>query len=423
MKPTKLGLTRNRLFETENCVVLCARFAQAPDGQELNKALAMLAAKHPILTAAVTLDGGTAVVTPDKVKPQAEPVNENGEDAAQALQREGLNFWEQLFTFRLAADSTLLAAGHTAVCDVKTLVLLTGELLAFYDRRTLDIAEAELHLFSDETELPLSVFSPLIDKTAGSLNYDWVKSPRDFAPEDYAVAKAEYTQSAPAVKTVEYVLNEEETTQLTEYCAEAKIDVATAVAYAFYRALGKTVKLKPNENAVLWNADRRVFFGPDNAFDVGAYDGAVSVKLAKRQKGTPVQAMQHDAYQKLTSCFSAFYGDVFGMKLLPALADASHLFAAGALRNKAAKRTALHYGCMDKRLFSYTFLNFDLAYWNNRLPDADLTPLPAFPQRTPYRLTAMRQAGKLRLIFSARDGDAGFDAAETAVEALKTTNL
>lgn len=422
MKPTKLGLTRNRLFETENCVVLCARFQKALDEQELNKALAMLAAKHPILTAAITLDGSTAIVTPDTVKLEAEAVNENGDDAARILQREGISFWERLFVFRLAADGTLLAAGHTAVCDVKTLVLLTGELLAFYERRTLDIEETELHLFSDETELPLSVFSPLIDKTTGSLNYDWVKSPRDFMPEDYAAAKALSAQSEPTVKTVEYVLNEEETAQLTDYCAEAEIDVATAVAYAFYRELGKTVKLKPNENAVLWNADRRVFFGPDKAFDIGAYDGAVSVKLAKRTKGTPVQAMQHDAYQKLTSCFTTFYADVFGMKLMPALADASHLYAAGALRNKAAKRTALHYGCMDKRLFSYTFLNFDLAYWNDHLPDAELTPLPVFPQRTPYRLTAVRQGGKLRLLFSSKD-DAAFTAAQTAVDALKAANL
>ncbi len=423
MKPTKLGLTRNRLFELENCVVLCARLTQTPDEQELNKALAMLAAKHPILTAAVTMDGATAVVTPDKVRPQAEPVNESGDKAALTLQNEGIDFWERLFVFRIASDGTLLAAGHTAVCDVKTLILLTGELLAFYERRTLDIEETEVRLFSDETELPLTVFSPLIDKTTGSLNYDWVKSPRDFTPQDYATAKAHCAQSAPAVKTTEYVLNEEETARLTAACSEAEIDVATAVAYAFYRELGKTVKLRPNENAVLWNADRRVFFGPGKEYDIGAYDGSVYVKLAKRTKGTPVQAMQHDAYQKLTSCFSAFYTDVFGMKLLPSLTDASHLYAAGALRNKAAKRTALHYGCMDKRLFSYTFLNFDLAYWNNRLPDAELTPFPVFLQRTPYRLTAVRQAGKLRLLFSVREGDAAFAAAQTAVEALKTATL
>ena len=74
----KLGLTRNRLFEFDNCVVFAGKYDTSIESLKGEKAIRLLSLKEPLITAKIELEGnGDAFVVVDKVEQKLNFCNED----------------------------------------------------------------------------------------------------------------------------------------------------------------------------------------------------------------------------------------------------------------------------------------------------------------------------------------------------------
>ena len=134
----KLGLTRNRLFEFDNCVSFYGKIKGEFDLAECEKALKMLWVKEPLLSGVVELEeDGKAFVSLNKASPSLEIAQYSALEYIWQKKTDGLDFTKNLFTFAIAEGDSLCICAHTAVADVRSLMYLAGAFMSYYNKNAI----------------------------------------------------------------------------------------------------------------------------------------------------------------------------------------------------------------------------------------------------------------------------------------------
>lgn len=365
----KLKLTRNRLFEFDNCVSFCGSVKGTLDFGELEKALKMLFLKEPILSGKIELEEDCeAVLTTEAFEPILEKFDYNAKSLVAEFREKGIDFWGRLFRFAVTEDGCLCIFAHTVVSDARSLAFLACELMVFYNKTHVTSEPTEVKLFSDVTDLPSNVFSPVIDRIASDLEVGWQKKVAVFTQADFVKAKEEYKKQKGEVASCEFQIPREAFWELKK-SADGEADASSFVAFAFYDALTRSLGGKRKFRKLNIQANERIFFDDYSNMNVGPYNGIVTAFLKDKKKTS--QSLREKAllfhkeiYKRVTSSFTVFYNEVLFMKLPPAFCDSSYICKAGLFSHKYSRRLADTYGCANEVAGEFCSYNFDQQYWS-----------------------------------------------------------
>ncbi len=366
----KLGLTRNRLFEFDNCVCFLGEFQEKLDVDECEKALKMLFLKEPILSCKAELsENGDAFLVTGSVSPILENVSGDVNAFVEQKKSQGLDFNEALFSFVLINNNVLAIFAHTLVADVRTLCYLAGEFKSYLQKENLNIMPSEICVFSETSELPANVFSVVIDRVASGLEVGWQKKIKNFSFDDYKIAREQYFNKKSTVKSVSCTVDEELFGKIKSFAEKYSVDVSSVVAYAFYETLIKNASGKRKYRKLNVFADERVFLQNGENLKVGAFNGVVPVVLKKKKKESletqqdKVCAFHKEIYKKITTAFSVFYNEVLLMRLSGSFCDSQYMCLSGAFSHKYSKKLAYTYGCANEVMGEFCSLNLSQKYW------------------------------------------------------------
>lgn len=400
----KLGLTRNRLFEFDNCVLLCGK-PQNNDEEAINMALDKLSVVVPLITAAVTIEAdGTAYAACGSAAPVVVKSECTKDELFSSYEKNGLDFSERLFEFSLSADGFFVIAGHTAVADAKALLHIARYISLFCSKKYAYAEAVDVSLLPEQSSLPIEVVSPIIDRVSADLETKWDDVKKISTAENYRKAKELYTKKRGAQGELVAVLDSDLTRRLNLFAEKEDLDVSSVVAYAFYVNLLSVSDGKAKNNKMNLYTDRRFFFNDYEKYYVGANNGTVTISLKKKDFTKPVaqrlKKFHTECYKGATSVFRSFYDDYLLMKLSPGYCDSAYMYAAGALKNKASKNLAENYGCRSKRLFDYFFCNIAQLFWEDLSFFDKLTVKEPLKMRTAFYVGCMMKAEECELVFS-----------------------
>lgn len=365
----KLKLTRNRLFEFDNCVSFCGSVKGTLDFGELEKALKMLFLKEPILSGKIELgEDSEAVLTTEAFEPILEKFDCDAKGLVAELREKGIDFWERLFRFAVTEDGCLCIFAHTVVADARSLAFLACELMGFYNKAHVTSEPSAVKLFSDVTDLPSNVFSPVIDRIASDLEVGWQKKVAVFTQADFVKAKEEYKKQRGEVASCEFQIPREDFLRLKK-AADGKADASSFVAFAFYDALTSCLGGKRKFRKLNIQANERIFFNDYSNMNVGPYNGVVTAFLKDKKNASQslvdkAVLFHKEIYKRVTSSFTVFYNEVLFMKLPPAFCDSSYIYKAGLFNHKYSRRLADTYGCANEVAGEFCSYNFDQQYWS-----------------------------------------------------------
>lgn len=366
----KLKLTRNRLFEFDNCVSFCASVKTPFDFFELQKALKMLYLKEPILSGKIELcDDSEAVLETEVFEPLLENSDCDAETLCGKFRENGIDFWDRLFRFFVSSDGGLCIFAHTIVADARSLAFLASELIGFYNKKYVSGEPSKVKLFSNVTDLPSNVFSPVIDRIASDLEVGWQKKITEFTKEDYIKARENYKKQKGNRGFCEFEISKEEFSRLKETAVDIKADVSSLVAFAFHKALNDNLGGKRKYRKLNVQANERIFFDDYCDMNIGPYNGIVTVfqknkKNVQESVQTSALDFHKEIYKRLTSSFTVFYNEVLFMRLPPAFCDSAYMYKAGLFSHKYSRRLADTYGCANEVAGEFCSYNFDQRYWS-----------------------------------------------------------
>lgn len=387
----RLGLTRNRLFEFDNCVVFAGKYDCPIEYDKGERAIKLLSLKEPLVTAKVELENdGEAFVVLDSVEQKLNLRNENRDDVLEKYESDGLNFWEKLFEFSVSADGYFIIVGHTCIADAKSLLRLAMYFSQIYNSNSFSVEPAETIVVSQKQQLPLEILSPITDKLCVEFDSKWLERGGTFGAADYRDAKNIYDSSKSERKRLKRELSEGVVNELRAYCTENGVDVSSVVGFAFYEELCKNIRLKSSSCKMSFYGDSRFFFEDYRKYGVGAYNGAVNVYLRKKDKNKTdderLKAFHISAYKGVTSTFKVFYDDVFMMSLSPSLCDSTYMYAVGNYKNKTTAKLAENYGCKNKMMCDYFSCNLEQNFWSELNRFSDITIEEPFKMRNLFTL-------------------------------------
>lgn len=404
----KLGLSRSRVFALENCVTFSGDFVDGVNGKTLSDALKILQEKYPLVSCTLELrEDGEAYAVENANVQVIRKVDADIGEFLENIRRDGLDFTKELFSFYFINGKTLVIAGHTAVCDVRSLALLACDLASLCLHKPLSAARCEVELLSKISDLPANATTGIAGRVSNSLNYAWVKNGRVFSAEDYRTAFEKYASSREERKTVSLRLTKDETEKIAEACRAKNADIASAGAFFVYEALKNKFGVQSKNGSVLWQCNERLFLGENEVYGVGPFNSVSTVKVpAKSKKGIlPFDAFQDETYKKHATCFNAFYDSVFLAEILPSLCDAAHLYEAGAFANRTAKSLAEKDFCLRESLLGCSFLNFDQQYWQRIKAFSNVRTSEPFSRRMRYNLNMSLADGELLFELCYRSGE------------------
>lgn len=421
-----LCLTRNRLFEFDNCLCFCGCYENGFDTSEASKALKMLFAANELLSGVVELfDDGTACVVTGKVLPSLELTSKSAGDFQCEYIAKGIGFEKQLFHFVIAQGKYLMIFAHTAVADCRSLMYLAQEFMTFYQKTRLSVEPQQAQLFSDLMCLPSNVFSPLVDRLASDLEVGWQKKTAVFNSEDYRRARKKYNDNKSEIKVIEKSISEEKLKDLQGFAAESGADVSSLVAFAFYDAFTSFVKGKRKFMKMNVTANERVFF--EDCCRVGPFDGLSCVSLKKSKTNALKQRaldFHKEIYKKLTSSFAVFYTDVLHSKVSPFFCDSAYMYCAGELKHKYSKRLAITYGCANEVMCEFSSYNLDQHHWQGLRCFGAVSINEPLKMRSASKITFVQNGGAASMRFVYKCAEISTDTAEKIIEkALETINL
>ncbi len=364
----KTGLTRNRLFEFDNCVLFGGKIEGGFEDTELQKAFKMLCLKEPLITSKIELqDDGDAFVVTESVEQKVKKVSKTYSEILEEYEKCGIDFWDKVFEFSVSSDGFLVIGAHTAVCDAKSLLRLASDLYAFYTKESVSVQPSKVNLFSETHDLPIEVASPITDKLSAELDSKWMKKPQMYSVEDYIKAKSVYAENRSPRGELREVIGKELLYSLQEYCCENNLDVSSVVAFAFYESLVKNAGGKKKYNKMNVYADERFFFENFNDYGIGAFNGVVTADLNKKEKNKPlderVKQFHLDCYKGATSTFKVFYDESLLMRVSPALCDSAYMYKAGLNKNNTSKKLAENYGCACEKICDFFSCNSEQEFW------------------------------------------------------------
>lgn len=363
----KVGLCRNRLFEFDNAVVFCGKLADCDEGQ-LSKAVKLLCLKEPVLTAVAELCGNGECYLETEAVVQKLVLSElTADEVRNDFFADGLVFDKKLFEFVLSKDGYLIIGAHTLVADCKSLLRLARELIYFYENGNSSVEPSRIESFSDITALPMEVNSPLTDKLSAELDSGWQKKACVSDVTDYLSAKRLYDEKRKYSREFKIALDSDCTAELKAFCGEKNVDLSSVVAFAFYKTLYEEMNPQKRHGKVCVHADRRLFLQGAEASQVGAFNGFCEASLSNKERKLPVdeqiKAFHLSCYKGVTSPFKTFYDEVLLMKVSPSYCDSAYMFLSGAFNDKASRKLAQNYGCMNEQLCEFFSCNLDQEYW------------------------------------------------------------
>ncbi len=423
----KLFLTRNRLFEFDNCIGFSAKYEKGFDESQFLKALKMLFVSNPVLSSSVELcEDGEAFVAENKTGPAVEFLQGEEKVVIKSLVDSALFFSERLFSFYVINENLLLILGHTAVCDGRSLALLAGELISFYEKKKVSSQPFAVQLFSDNFSLPSNVKSPVIERLASDLEVGWQKKPRAFTAEDFKSARAKYIEEKSKETILTAEITGETISLLKEFCKDKNMDVSSVVAYGFYNALDNALSGKRKYKKLNVVSNSRVFFDDFSEYQLGAFDGVVTVALKKKKNtdNTPegkVEAFHSEIYKRLTSSFNVFYNDYLQAKIPPCLCDSAYMYCAGLWNQKYSKRLALTYGCANEVMGEFSSYNFDQLYWKGVGAFSEVEVIEPLKMRSSSEIIFVVKNGKGFVSFAFKNDKIPFEQGGKILnDALKT---
>lgn len=403
----KLGLTRNRLFEFDNCVVFAGKYDTSIESLKGEKAIKLLSLKEPLITAKIELEGnGDAFVVVDKVEQKLNFCNEDCNALLDKYKSKGLSFWEKVFEFSVSSDGYFIIAGHTCIADAKSLLRLAVYFSEIYNSNGFSVEPSDVSVISEKSQLPLEVLSPVTDKLSVELDSKWAGKSVTFGVEDYLEAKSRYDSAKGERAEIKQVLSAEAISALQACCKENSVDASSVVAFAFYEALCDNATLKASRCKMNIYGDSRFFFHDYEKYGIGAYNGVVNVYLRKKDRAKTdverLKAFHINAYKGITSTFKVFYDDVFLMSVSPSLCDSAYMYAAGCFKNKTSAKIADNYGCKNEMLCDFFSCNLDQQFWSELVHFSDVTIKEPFKMRGLYGLNFVLKNGKGYITFEYR---------------------
>ena len=365
----KLGLTRNRLFEFDNCVVFAGKYDTSIESLKGEKAIRLLSLKEPLITAKIELEGnGDAFVVVDEVEQKLNFCNEDCNALLDKYKSKGLSFWKKVFEFSVSSDGYFIIAGHTCVADAKSLLRLAVYFSEIYNSNGFSVEPSDVSVISEKSQLPLEVLSPVTDKLSVELDSKWAGKGVTFGVKDYLEAKSRYDSVKGERAEIKQVISAEAISALQTCCKENSVDASSVVAFAFYEALCDDATLKASRCKMNVYGDSRFFFHDYEKYGIGAYNGVVNVYLRKKDKAKTdverLKAFHINAYKGITSTFKVFYDDVFLLSVSPSLCDSAFMYAAGCFKYKTSAKIADNYGCKNEMLCDFFSCNLDQQFWS-----------------------------------------------------------
>ncbi len=385
----KLALSRSRLFEFNSTVTFFGKLKEAFDEAELQKALKMLCLKEPVITAVAELrKGGEAFLVTQSVEQTLVLGGKTKDELLKEYEKNPLKFSEKLFEFVLSSDGYLVIVGHTLVSDAKSLLRLSGSILAFYNKSSISVEPEKIFTFSEEKSLPVDVISPLTKKLSAELDYKFQKDLKRYGVEGYEKARKAFLESFPETAEISKKFTTREMKALRDFCEGFGVDLSSFVYFAFYKSLMDNTDVGKTNSRMRIYADRRFFHGTKENYSVGAYNGTVNVSLNKKERKKNVseqlKLFHVDTYRALTSAFRVFNDDVLFMQVNPSLCDASYIYLAGLNKSKSVKNFAKTYGCKSAELCDCLYCNLNQGFW------ADLKGYEEIGAFEPFKLRSQK---------------------------------
>lgn len=423
----QIGLTRSRLFEFDNAVVFSGRIGNC-SAEVCAKALKVLALREPLLTAVAEIaDDGKCYVVTGALEPQLEISRDTADNIKKHLQTYGLNFTDKLFAVYLSCDGYIVIAGHTLVADCKSLLRLAVGFARICRNGISSVVPSDVFSFADETQIPVEVNSPLTDKLSAELDSVWQKKARVYSADDYKRASQKYRANKAPSGEIPLVLDGEFTSQLNLFCQSNCVDASSVVAYAFYKVLSERISHNKKNGKMCIHADRRLFLNGAGNCLVGPFNGFCEACLsAKEQKLSikeQVKAFHFACYKGITSSFKTFYDELLLMKVSPSYCDSMFMFLSGEVTDRASKKLACNYGCMNEQLCEFFSCNLEQNYWSELDFYEDACVEEPFKNRFATSVTLLLTHGKCKIRFCYKDGKLSKEQGEAVIESVKNLLL
>ncbi len=418
----KLGLTRNRLFEFDNCVTFFGETEEPFDISECEKALKMLCIKEPILTGVVELrEKAEAYIVTNKNEPSLEITEGDLSELICKKKTEGINFDKELFSFAIINKKILGIFAHTVVADSRSLMHLADEFMSFYNKRTLSVEPCAIKVLSETNQLPSNVFSVVVDRLASGLEVGWQKRTAEFTVEDYKKAREKYFKTKASTKTVSTTIPEELFDNLKAFAQKEKTDISSLVAFSFYESLVHFLGGKRRYRKLNVQADERIFFEDFNEMRVGAFNGFFAVEKKKNKKlpdtlGNNAVNFHKEIYKRATSSFSVFYNEFLFMRLPASFCDSQYMFCAGEFKHKYSEKLANTYGCANEVLGEVCSFNLNQNFWSGLDCFNRVVPGEPLKMRSSSMITFVQSGEKNEIYFEYKTDKISDSVAQSVIE-------
>ena len=367
----KLGLTRNRLFEFDNCVCFLGKAEEKLDVAKCQKTFKMLLLKEPFISCGIELcENGDAFLVTGANEPCLKFYQGDEQAFVDKMKSDGFDFSEKLFSFVIINDSTLGIFAHTVVADVRALMYLADEFIDIYKNDVASVVPSEITVLSEITQLPSNVLSVVIDKLSSELEVGWQKKIKNFTHGNYKTARKKYILSKQEQGTVSFEIDKNTLSDLKIFARKENVDASSLVAFAFYESLMKFVGGKRKYNKLNVQGNERIFFPDGCKMQLGAYNGVVTVGKPKNKK-TPAtfenkaKEFHGEIYKRVTSSFTTFYNEFLLMRLPASFTDSQYMYCAGEFRHKYSKKLAEVYGCANEVAGEFCSYNLNQKIWSN----------------------------------------------------------
>lgn len=396
----KLGLSRNRLFDFDNCVCFLGEAEVSFDIPECEKTLKTLCLKEAILCCGVELCGnGEAYLVTEQNEIVLETFQGDVEEFVKNKKHNGLDFTKELFSFVVLNGNTLGIFAHTVIADSRSLMYLAGEFMKLYKSKTLSVTPSEIKVLSEISQMPSNVFSVVIDRLASDLEVGWQKKTSVFTLEDYKKARDKYLKIKSLTGNISVEIAKELLVNLKNFAHRECIDVSSLVAFAFYESLTRILGGRRKYRKLNVQANERIFFEDFGKMQVGSFNGFVPVEKKKDKK--PPDTLENNAvnfhkeiYKRVTSAFKVFYNEFLFMRLPPSFVDSQYMYCAGEFEHKYSKKLANTYGCNNEVVGEFCSYNLNQSFWSTLDVFKNVVPCEPLKMRSSTLITFVEKDGK-----------------------------
>lgn len=401
----KLGLTRNRLFEFDNCVSFLGEAREKFDYDRCKKALKTLCLKEPLLCCGAELcENGDAYIVEGRNEIDFEFFQGDLKEYVRKKEYEGFDFSKSLFSFAVLNGNVLGVFAHTLVADVRSLIYVAGVFMNIYESGSLSVVPSEIKVISEASQLPSGVFSVVIDRLSSGLEMDWQKNEKIFSQGDYRGAREKYLSKKKEQGTLVIDIDPQTLSSLKDFAAREKVDVSSLVAFVFHESLTKILGGRKKFKKLNIHVNERAFLeGFEKAY-MGAFNGIITVSK-KKEKGLPDTlrnngvGFHENIYKNFTSVFKVFYNEFLLMRVPGSYCDSQYMYCAGMFPRKCSKKLAKTYGCANEVAGEFCSCNLNQNFWSDQKAFKDVYVQEPLKMRSATMITFVEKGDSGRVYF------------------------